>query len=154
MGGEVMRSLAVVGMFGGPGRAREYVRVAAASWHGLPLLDNAFGAGRLSYSKMRALTRVAGRVDERTLLEQGLVHTASQLERVVRGYRKASGSGLDQQRRRRARWFYDDDGMLILTARLPADEGAVVVAALEQARQSVFLATRSTGSDEPPQATP
>ena len=152
-GGEVMRSLAVVGMFGGPGRSPRYVRVAAALAR-LPLLDNAFGAGRLSYSKMRALTRVAGRVDERTLLEQGLVHTASQLERVVRGYRKASGSGLEQQRRRRARWFYDDDGMLILTARLPADEGAVVVAALEQARQSVFLATRSTGSEEPPQAPP
>ena len=131
-----------------PGAAREYVRVAAALAT-LPLLDDAFGAGRLSYSKMRALTRAAGRVDERTLLEQGLVHTASQLERVVRGYRKVNGAGLDQQRRRRARWFYGEDGMLILTARLPADEGALVVAALEQARQSVYLATSSAKPDKP-----
>ena len=121
-----------------PGAAREYVRVALALVT-LPLLDGAFAAGRLSYSKIRALTRVADRIDEQTLLEQGLVHTASQLERIVRGYRKAEGSGLDQQRRRRARWFFDDDGMLVITARLTSDEGAMVVAALEQAQESVFI---------------
>ena len=117
-----------------PGAAREYVRVASALVD-LPLLDAAFAAGRLSYSKVRAATRVADRVAEQTLLDQALVHTASQLERLVRGYRKAEGSGVDQQRLRRARWFFDDEGMLVLTARLSADEGAIVVAALEQARQ-------------------
>ena len=121
-----------------PGAAREYVRVASALT-GLPVLNAAFGSGQLSYSKVRAVTRVADRVDEQTLLEQALVHTAAQLERVIRGYRKADRAGLDQQQRRRARWFFDDDGMLILTARLPADEGAIVVAALEQARQSVLV---------------
>jgi hypothetical protein len=121
-----------------PGAAREYLRVASALT-GLPVLDAAFGSGQLSYSKVRAVTRVADRVDEQTLLEQALVHTAAQLERVIRGYRKADRAGLDQQQRRRARWFFDDDGMLILTARLPADEGAIVVAALEQARQSVLV---------------
>ena len=45
----------------------------------------------------RALTRVAGQVDEQVLLRQGLTHTASQLERVVRGYRKAAG-GLSLRR--------------------------------------------------------
>lgn len=117
-----------------PGAAREYVRVASALVD-LPLLDAAFAAGRLSYSKVRAVTRVADRVAEQTLLDQALVHTASQLERVVRGYRKADGAGADQQRLRRARWYFDEDGMLLLSARLPADEGAIVVAALEQARQ-------------------
>ena len=115
-----------------PGAAREYVRVASALT-GLPLLDAAFAAGRLSYSKVRAATRVADRVPESTLLEQALVHTASQLERLVRAYRKVDGAGREQQQRRRARWFFDEDGMLVLTARLPADEGAILVAALEQA---------------------
>jgi hypothetical protein len=115
-----------------PGAAREYVRVSAALTT-LPLLDEAFAQGRLSYSKVRAVTRVADRVDERTLLEQAQLHTAAQLERLVRGYRKADGAGLDQQRRRRARWFFDEDGMLVLTARLPSDEGALLVAALAQA---------------------
>ena len=130
-----------------PGAAREYVRVASALT-GLPVLNAAFGSGQLSYSKVRAVTRVADRVDEQTLLEQALVHTAAQLERVIRGYRKADRAGHDQQQRRRARWFFDDDGMLILTARLPADEGAIVVAALEQARQSVLVPV-DAGSAEP-----
>lgn len=115
-----------------PGAAREYVRVSAALTT-LPLIDEAFSQGRLSYSKVRAVTRVADRVEERTLLEQAELHTAAQLERLVRGYRKADGAGLEQQRRRKARWFFDEDGMLVLTARLPADEGAVLVAALTQA---------------------
>ncbi|MGS0688952.1 DUF222 domain-containing protein, partial [Nakamurella sp. GG22] len=118
-----------------PGAAREYVRVASALVS-LPLLDAAFAAGRLSYSKVRAATRVADRVPESTLLEQALVHTAAQLERLVRAYRKVDGTGTAQQHRRRARWFFDEDGMLVLTARLPADEGAVLVAALEQADDS------------------
>ena len=44
-----------------PGAAREYVRVASALT-ALPLLDEAFAAGRLSYSKVRAVTRVTDRV--------------------------------------------------------------------------------------------
>jgi Domain of unknown function (DUF222)/HNH endonuclease len=126
----------------GPGAAREYVRVATALT-GLPLLGEAFAQGKLSYSKVRAVTRVADRVDEPTLLEQGLVHTAAQLERVVRGYRKAERPDRPPARRRTARWFFDDDGMLVLSARLTADEGALLVAALEQARGT------GLGQDDP-----
>ncbi len=130
-----------------PGAAREYVRVASVL-AGLPVLEAAFVGGRLSYSKVRAVTRVADRVPEAVLLEQALVHTAAQLERLVRGYRKADGVGRGQQRRRRARWFFDEDGMLVLTARLPADEGAVLVAALTQA------ATHTPPADTPPADAP
>ncbi len=120
----------------GPGAAREYVRVATAL-AAVPALDAAFAKGRLSYSKMRALTRLAGEVDEQVLLQQGLVHTASQLERVVRGYRKAQGTRLAQESRRQARWGWDDDGMLVLSARLPAEEGALLVAALDRSRAAL-----------------
>ena len=41
-----------------PGAAREHVRVARAL-QSLPLIEGAFTEGRLSYSKVRALTRVA-----------------------------------------------------------------------------------------------
>ncbi len=115
-----------------PVTAREYVRVARAL-SGLPLVDAAFAAGRLSLSKVRAITRVADRVDEQVLLDQALVQTASQLERTVRGFRRADGDGLVQQRKRRAGWHWDDDGMLVLSARLPPDEGALLVAALNRA---------------------
>jgi hypothetical protein len=130
----------------GPGAAREYVRVAAALTR-LPLIGEAFAQGQLSYSKVRAVTRVADRVDEATLLEQGLVHSAAQLERVVRGYRKAERADRPQVDRRKARWFFDDDGMLVLSARLTADEGALLVAALEQARTSVLDRTETRAED-------
>ena len=133
----------------GPGAAREYVRVATALT-GLPLIGEAFAAGKLSYSKVRAVTRVADRVDEATLLEQGLVHSAAQLEKVVRGYRKAERPDRPPSERRKARWFYDDDGMLVLTARLTADEGALLIAALEQARTSALdpTKTQDAGGDD------
>ena len=42
----------------GSGAAREHVRVARAL-RDLPVLRAEFGAGRLSYAKIRALTRIA-----------------------------------------------------------------------------------------------
>lgn len=116
-----------------PGTARSYLKVAHAL-PALPLIDAAFAAGKLSYSKVRAMVRVADRVDEHVLLEQAMVQTVSQLERTVRQFRRLDGDGLAQQRRRRATWHWDDDGMLVVSARLPADEGALLVAALEQMR--------------------
>ena len=115
------------------GTARDYLRVARAL-PSLPLIDQAFAAGRLSYSKVRAIVRVADRVDEQVLLDQALVQTVSQLERTVRQFRRIDGDGIAQQRRRRAAWHWDDDGMLVLSARLPPDEGALLVAALERMR--------------------
>ena len=72
----------------GPGTAREHVRVARALRR-LPLIDEAFAAGRLSYSKVRALTRVAESATEAALLDFALEATASQTERVVRQWRRA-----------------------------------------------------------------
>ncbi len=117
-----------------PGTAREYVRIARML-PALPLVDEAFTAGRLSYSKVRVLAQVAGEVDEAVLVEQAQVQTVSQLERTVRAYRR--GDGRDQQRKRRAVWRWDDDGMLVLSARLPPDEGALLLAALERARDDI-----------------
>jgi len=111
------------------------------------LIGEAFAQGKLSYSKVRAVTRVADRVAEATLLEQGLVHSAAQLEKVVRGYRRAERPDKPPTERRKARWFYDDDGMLVLSARLTADEGAVLVAALEQARTGVLDRTGTPNED-------
>jgi hypothetical protein len=116
-----------------PGTARNYLRVARAL-PGLPLINAAFAAGKLSYCKVRAMVRVADRVDEQVLLDQGLVQTVSQLERTVRQFRRLDGDGLAQQRRRRATWRWDDDGMLVLSARLPPDEGGLLIAALERMR--------------------
>ena len=67
-----------------PGAARERVRVARALGT-LPRLAEALARGELSYSKVRALTRVATAETEERLLRVGRAGTAEHVERVVRG---------------------------------------------------------------------
>jgi hypothetical protein len=100
----------------------------------LPLIRGAFADGRLSYSQVRALTRVERVVCERELLDLARHATAAQLERLLRAYRgvvaraRADAGGGPG---RWVRWGHADDGSLLLSARLPAEQGAVVLAALE-----------------------
>jgi hypothetical protein len=58
------------------GAAREHVRVARALG-GLPRVTAAFAAGALSYSKVRALTRIARSDTEEDLVGIGLAATAA-----------------------------------------------------------------------------
>jgi hypothetical protein len=114
-----------------PGPAREHVRVARALRR-LPVLAAAFAGGRLSYSKVRALTRVAEPATEDALLEFAVEATASQVERTVRQWRRADA--LDEEStaaRQSLEWWEDDDGMLVLRARMPAEQGAALVTAIE-----------------------
>jgi hypothetical protein len=118
-----------------PVAAREHVRVAHRLEE-LPLIRGAFAEGRLSYSQVRALTRVENVEREEELLSLARHATAAQLERLVRAYhgvvaraRVAAGGGPD----RYVTWDHADDGSLLLRARLPAEEGAVVLAALQAA---------------------
>jgi hypothetical protein len=71
-----------------PATAREKVRVARALGT-LPAIDAALKAGKLSYAKVRALTRVATPETEAKLLGVALYATGAQLERLCRGYRTA-----------------------------------------------------------------
>src|SRR5690606_20050693 len=70
------------------GAAREHVRVARAL-SSLPLISDALRLGQLSYSKARALTRVATPETEALLLGMARDATASQLERICRHFRSA-----------------------------------------------------------------
>ena len=117
------------------GAAREKVRVARAL-EGLPLISAAMARGALSYSKVRAMTRVATPHNEYSLLGIALHSTASQVENTVRLYRRASETCLlereaVQQANRSVTWFHDDDGALVMRVRLPAEAGAIVTKALE-----------------------
>ena len=62
--------------------AQEKVRVAKALWS-LPLIDAAFERGDLSYSKVRAVSRVATEKNEAELLTIALTSTAAHLESVL-----------------------------------------------------------------------
>ena len=118
-----------------PGTAREHVRVARALG-GLPVIDAALAAGRLSYSKVRALTRVATAATEAALLDTAARTTAAQLEVVCRKLhavrRLGALSGSDVAARRTVVRRERDDGMVVIEAVLPADEAAVVWAAIER----------------------
>jgi Domain of unknown function (DUF222) len=70
-----------------PGAARERVRVARALPR-LPRIAEALARGQLSYSKVRALTRVATPETEGRLLAIGREGTAHHVERIVRGWRR------------------------------------------------------------------
>src|SRR5919201_5297487 len=66
------------------GAAREKVRVARALGT-LPRLAGALARGELSYSKVRALTRIADPENEEQLLKFARIGTADHVERLVRG---------------------------------------------------------------------
>jgi len=121
------------------GAAREHVRVARALAD-LPLVDEALRQGQVSYSKVRALTRVATPGTEATLLEMAQSSTASQLERICRGYRRAQRNAAgerpeDEADRRWVRVRDTDDGLVRIDVQLRPDEAAVVRRALEAAMQ-------------------
>src|SRR3954447_12968164 len=121
----------------GPGAAREHVRVAR-SLRGLPLIESAFAAGRLSYSKVRALTRIATADCEASLLEFALSATASQTERFCRAWRRVDDDTSDRPgvERRPEAWqsfesWTDDEGFLTLKVRMPAEAGAALMCAID-----------------------
>jgi hypothetical protein len=117
------------------GAAREKVRVSRAL-PALPQTSDALRRGELSYSKVRALTRVATADNEEDLLVTAKHGTTAHVERVVRAYRKAdlateNERALRQLADRRLTTRYADDGSLLIEARLPPEEGAKVLAALD-----------------------
>jgi hypothetical protein len=123
------------------GAAREKVRVAQAL-EKLPRIAASMARGELSYSKVRALTRVASPATERDLLNIALHGTAYHIERTVRLFRRAMQTEAlareaRQQERRGVSYYWDEDGSLVLKARLPAVGGALVVKALEAALHQV-----------------
>ncbi len=115
------------------GTAREHVRVARAL-RDLPVIREEFGAGRLSYAKVRALTRIATPGTEAGLAEIAGPMTGNQLERFARAHRQVrSVDDAAARVRRRLAWRLEDDGSLAGTFRLPPLQGAVLLKALRAA---------------------
>jgi hypothetical protein len=117
--------------------AREKVRVARAL-ENLPKISAAFASGEISYSKVRAMTRVATPKNEDVLVSIARFGTASHVEKLVRRYRwtqrrDAAKQAESQQLSRQVHYFYDADDTFVLNARLPAEVGALVLKALQVA---------------------
>ena len=117
--------------------SREHLRVAKAL-ELLPKVDAAFEEGKLSYSKVRAITRAASPENEDLLLMTAQHGTANQLERLVAQYRRArkfedQDCAFDQYQARGVDWRYDEDGCVVIRAKLPPDMGEVLLNALDKA---------------------
>ncbi len=132
------------------GTAREHVRVARALEE-LPRTSASMARGRLSFSKVRALTRAATPENETDLLRLAEGSPTAQLERMVRGWKKASRRSEAEAERARheARTlsvFPDDDGMYVVRGLLEPEVGALLMRALEAAGDALYREERD-GSD-------
>jgi Domain of unknown function (DUF222) len=116
-------------------------------------LREAFAAGRLSYSKTRAIARVAEPATEAEWVRQAGLCTASQLEHLASVYAGLTLPGRAQttrrQTRRRCTRRWDDEGNLVLHAVLPPELGAIVLRALDAAGASLHDTRPPADPDRP-----
>ena len=128
------------------GASREKVRTAKALAH-LPRLSGAMQRGEISYAKVRALTRIATPDNEPQLLDLAYNATAAQVERMARAWRRCDRleDARDTDQRHLARsvtTWVDDDGMVVVRARLTPELGAIVQRALEAASDQLYQESR------------
>jgi hypothetical protein len=117
--------------------AREKVRTAHAL-HELPKMSAAFERGQLSYSNVRALTRVATLENERELVAYARDRPATAVEQYCRQLRNVQRSLSLAD----ANLIYENrflsfsvlpDGGVSISLELPAEEGELVMKAIEHA---------------------
>jgi hypothetical protein len=107
----------------------------------LPKIDDALRRGAVSYSKVRAMTRVATPATEDTLLDWSGRCTAAHLESICSKYRmvkRISEGPADADETRR--YFMRrtlDDGMVMIQVTLRPEEAALFMATVEKAAQHV-----------------
>jgi hypothetical protein len=107
----------------------------------MPAVSAAFEDGRLSYSKVRALTRVVDLIDEESLLDYALRVTASQLEERCREIRnslpESVGTAWSAWEHRSLVVARDPlRGMLRITVEMPMEDGEIVAKAIERVAEA------------------
>jgi hypothetical protein len=118
--------------------AKEYVAVGCAL-KALPLITEEFSRGRLSWSQVRMLARVATGQTEQTLIHIARNSPSGSLL-VVGRYRSLLEAESAARVRHRGRYlstWFDPDGFFVLRGRLSPEDGAVVEAALQRAMSSM-----------------
>jgi hypothetical protein len=135
--------------------ARDHVRVARKLAE-FAQIDDALRRGELSYSKVRALLRVATPENEVLLLDHARLMTASQLEKLCRKYALVQRHGQDShpdvdEQRRYVRRRDLEDGMIKIEAVLHPEEAELVWTMLDHAasrlaREAMAAATTAGGT--------
>ena len=119
----------------------------------LPLASAAMAKGELSFSQVRALSRVATPDDEEDLLELARGCSTAQLERMIRAWKR--GKRKDDAAAERARHasrslsiFPDEEGMYLIRGQLDPEVGALLMRAIEGAGAALFRKRTADGSAE------
>jgi len=134
----------------GMNAAREKIRVAR-SLAELPKISAAFERGEVSYSKVRAMTRVATADNEHYLLSIARAGTAAHVEGLVRRYQrvKALEEANSAHAKRTFSFFTDEDGSFVFHGRLTAEQGALLVKAIEKAKDALWENTPDVSAETP-----
>jgi hypothetical protein len=119
------------------------------------LVTEEFSAGRVSYSKVRAITRVATPANEEQLVMYAQHTTAAQTERIVRTYRgRTKDEDTEAANRLHEEQYvqveYDLDGAGVTSGRMPPEIAAALVQALELARRRMSADQRGKGGPAGP----
>ena len=131
------------------GPAREKVRVAR-TLPSLPLISAALAKGEISYSKVRALTRIATADNEAELLSFAYHGTTSHVERMVREWRRLDRSDDCQAARAERRGlalYLADDGNYEIRGQLSPEVGALLLKALEATEDRLYREQRAAGTE-------
>jgi len=108
--------------------------------------------GELSYSKARALTRVATAENEAEWLELARHATAAHVEKLARAWRRvdrleSAEVEAERHQSRYLRLHPDDDGSWVIRGRLDPEVGAVLEKALEWAREALYRRDAAVDGD-------
>lgn len=131
--------------------AREKVRTAHAL-HQLPILSSAFANGELSYSNVRALTRVATADNEAELAEYAIDRPATAVEQYCRQLRNVqrSLSLTDANLIHENRFLsYSEmpDGGVSISIELPSEDGELLLRAIEHAERQLSAENGGASDD-------
>ena len=141
------------------GPAREKVRVARRL-PSLPLISAALAKGEISYSKVRALTRIATAGNEAELLTFARHGTTAHAERLVRQWRRldrtdaleadpaGQGDPADPAEHRSLSLHPADDGNYEIRGHLAPEVGALLLKALEGAEDRLYREQRAAGTQD------
>jgi hypothetical protein len=131
-----------------PHTARAHVGLARRL-KACPKIAAALESGEISADKADAISRIASANTEDMLVEWARHGLASQLHRVVSGYRRArraDGDAPDKDHLLRyLSYYFDDDGSFLLKGRLSAEDGAVVAKALDATLDAMWKRDRVGG---------
>jgi hypothetical protein len=141
-----------------PGAARERVRVAG-TLRELPAVAEAFGQGLMSWSQVRALTRVARPDDGIDWVMIARSSSGAQIEKIVRGMRRAQSLEEAKEDCEHAAWLvrtrktYDADGNLVMTIYAKAEIAPVVMAAFDAKRDEIEREREAAAEHDVPAGT-